>query len=161
VIDGRASESSTDLSQGDLEIVPAMFEHAQKVYAMMARQATFGRLEDGGLLTYEGHLTGLFKELRLSVPYYTTIKNHLTAMGCIEQTRRGGGNGTSRWVLWKEPELEAWKNTKPSRVRHGNKQTIIEQMVKDMAARMRDLEAAIDNLKEENRALMKWTNFNE
>jgi hypothetical protein len=97
-------------------------------------------------MIYDGHLTNLFKKLRLAVPYYTQIKNQLTAMGCIEMMRRGGGNATSRWVLWKEPELEAWKAIIPSRPRRGNKTTILEQQIKDLTARTEKLEMVVSKL---------------
>ena len=146
-IDGR--DSSTDVlpQQGDLTVVPAMFEHAVRVYNQMHDEGQ-PDLDLSGLFVYEGHLTNLFKKLLLSVPYYTEIKNHLVAMGCIEQVRRGGGNGTSRWVLWKEPTLEEWKGTKPTRAKRGNAQTMTAQQVKDLTERMRVLEAKIDYMQE-------------
>jgi hypothetical protein len=131
---------------GELEVLPAVFEHAQKVYKQMAEEATLDAELDK--LVYEGHLTQLFRKLLLSVPYYTLIKNKLSAMGCIEQTRRGGGNGTSRWVLWKEPTLEEWKATDAKRARQGNKTMIQEQRIRDLTDRMRQLESKVDFLME-------------
>ena len=131
------------MSDAELEqhVVPALFEHAKNVYRDMHAEA---KPDEDGLLVYEGHLTVLFRKLRLSVPYYTSIKNQLVAMGCIEQTRRGGGNGTSRWVLWKEPLLEEWKATDAARPRRGNKTTQLEQRVKDIADRLHQIEARLE-----------------
>jgi hypothetical protein len=146
-IDARTAEPQDAAVQGDLVLIPAMFEHAQKVWIAMLEHAGPDE-EYAGKLVYEGHLTNLFKKLRLSVPYYTAIKNQLTAMGCIEQVRRGGGNGTSKWVMWKEPNLGEWKNTAPSKARTGNKISIQEQRIKDLAARVLRLENIVDALME-------------
>jgi hypothetical protein len=143
-IDGR-NATQENMTQGDLVVVPALFEHAVKVYAAMAEEATKDP-EINNLLVYDGHLTVLFKKLLLSVPYYTAIKNQLVAMGCIEQVRRGGGGGTSRWVLWKAPELTLWKNTSPVRARQGNKQTMQTQQIKDLAQRLSNLEGIVERL---------------
>jgi len=145
-IDGRDADQQ-ELMAGELTVIPALFEHAQKVYAAMLEKATPDE-DYGNKMVYEGHLTNLFKGLLLSVPYYTEIKNHLTAMGCIEQVRRGGGNGTSRWVLWKAPELSLWKDTPPARSHRGNKQTMQNQQLKDLANRVTRLETIIQGLME-------------
>lgn len=131
---------------GELETKPALFEHAERVYKQMVAEAT--QDDELDLLVYEGHLTQLFRKLLLSTPYYTLIKNKLAAMGCIEQIRRGGGNGTSRWVLWKEPELEEWKATDSKRSRQGNKSLMQEQRVKDLTDRVLKLEEVVESLTE-------------
>jgi len=97
-------------------------------------------------MIYEGHLTQLFRKLRLSTPYYTQIKNQLTGMGCIEQIRRGGGSAESRWVLWKEPTLEEWKAATATRARRGNKTSMLERQIRDLTDRMSVLERQVDSL---------------
>lgn len=127
---------------GDLAVVPALFEHSQNVYKEMVKSARH-MPEYDDLLVYEGHLTQLFKRLRLAVPYYTEIKNHLTHMGCIEQVRRGGGSAESRWVLWKEPDLEEWKDS-TTRPRRGNKTTMHEQQIRILNERLASAERHIE-----------------
>ena len=122
----------------DLTVVPAVFEHAVRVYREMEKHSAPD--EETGLMVYEGHLTNLFKKLLLSVPYYTLIKNQLIGMGCIEQVRRGGGNATSKWVLWKEPELDAWKDFNPKRARRGNATQQMAGQIKDLHERVVYLE---------------------
>lgn len=119
-----------------LVVVPALFEHAVKVYESMHREAREEAIGDRFHLVYEGHLTNLFKRLRLSVPYYTDIKNRLIAMGCIEQLRRGGGNGTSKWILWKLPTLPEWQQAVALAPKRGNKQTVHDQQIKDLNERL-------------------------
>lgn len=131
---------------GELEVLPAQFEHACKVYKQMCEEARMD--EELQCLVYEGHLTQLFRKLLLSVPYYTAIKNKLAAMGCIEQTRRGGGQGTSRWVLWKEPTLEEWKAAEVRRPRQGNKNMIMEQRIRDLTEVNRKLDVRVETLEE-------------
>lgn len=127
-------------------VVPAMFEHAQRVYDTMHQASRKESVGERSILVYEGHLTGLFKKLLLPQPYYTKIKNMLVAMGCIEQLRRGGGNGTSKWVVWHAPELEAWKTTEAKRPSRGNAQTMHGQMIKDLASRVDKLEQVVEAL---------------
>lgn len=129
---------------GELEVQPAMFEHAVRVYDAMALEAKLD--DDFDQLVYEGHLTQLFKKLLLSTPYYTSIKNKLAAMGCIEQIRRGGGSGTSRWVLWRAPDLETWKAADARKPRVGNKFLAQEQRIKDLIKMCSDHEARITQL---------------
>jgi hypothetical protein len=131
--------------QVDLHVIPAVFEHAQRVYNKMLEES---EEDSDGLTVYQGHLTRLFKDLRLSVPYYTLIKNKLVAMGCIEQTRRGGGNGTSRWVLWREPMLPAWNVADAARARKGNKTLQLEVRITDLTRRMALLEQTVKRMQE-------------
>jgi hypothetical protein len=135
----------TDLSQ----MTPAMYDHVCRVYAEMLRHAA-PDLEGEGRMMYEGHLTRLFRELRLSVPYYTQIKNLLTTMGCIEQVKRGGGNATSRWLLWREPSLEAFQEAlgKKTFVNKGSKVSALEQQLRDLSKRVTVLELAVTNVQE-------------
>jgi hypothetical protein len=132
---------------GDLELVPALFEHACNVYKEMVAQSEID--EELELVVYDGHLTNLFKKLRLSVPYYTEIRNRLISIGCIEQLRRGGGSATSRWVLWKEPDLDQWKYASSKKPGRGNAITVLQQQVKDLAGLVRQLRFDVDQLKGE------------
>lgn len=127
---------------GDLTVVPAVFEHALAVYREMVIHARPDEDLDN-LLVYDGHLTQLFRKLRLPTPYYTFIKNKLRDMGCIEQLRRGGGSATSKWVLWKEPTLEEWKGSGVARPRRGNKASMQERQIKDLAERCSRLEGIV------------------
>lgn len=130
----------TDLGQ----MTPAMYEHVCRVYAAMLQKASPDE-ELQGNMVYEGHLTRLFRELRLSVPYYTQIKNLLTAMHCIEQVKRGGGNATSRWLLWREPTLEDYQLAAGQRAFNvrNNKMTMLEQQVRDLTKRVAAVEAVL------------------
>jgi hypothetical protein len=135
------------VEQTDITVVPALYEHAVNVYEHMEAVARPEEVEGAGLqVVYEGHLTGLFRQLRLSVPYYTSIKNQLIGMGCIEQLRRGGGSAKSKWVLWKAPTLDDWKAFSPVRARRGTKTTVLEQQIRDLARRMGALEERIEYL---------------
>jgi hypothetical protein len=132
------------------EAVPALYEHARNVYAEMVKQAKYVRRSDGvELLVYEGHLTQLFKKLRLSTPYYTTLKNRLIDMNCIEQIKRGGGSATSQWVLWNQPTLAAWGIVvaRSPRVR-GDRTTVLEQRQRDQLELIKVLSAAVKELSE-------------
>ena len=149
-IDGRASTRG-EPEAVDPTIIPALFEHAVKVFELMWKRSKPEQLSasssDGKTVrVYEGHYTKLFDELLLSVPYYTSIKNQLVGMGCIEQLRRGGGNATSRWILWKPPELEAWKAYTPRKARRGNATQMIQGNVKDLHDRVTRLEELVEFL---------------
>ena len=149
-IDARAADPPSGGSTINPTVIPALYEHALRVYNAMRNEAVIESIEGSDptrkFLVYDGHLTNLFKRLRLSVPYYTKIKNMLVSMGCIEQVRRGGGNGTSKWFLWYPPGLEAWKVAEAARPRRGNKQTVHDQQIKDLAARVAKLEMIVEQL---------------
>jgi hypothetical protein len=97
--------------------VPAMFDHAARVYGEMAKRANMEDMplsegDEGGLtqnaLVYKGHLTNLFQELGIPNPYYTAVMKALKAMNCVEQYRRGGGPAMSQWILLTEPTEEGF-----------------------------------------------------
>jgi hypothetical protein len=143
-IDGRAAPPHEG-QQVDLTVIPALYEHALRVYQAMEAHSTIEEHQQGAtwsspLRVYDGHLTQLFKKLSLSVPYYTSIKNQLVGMGCIEQIRRGGGNATSKWVLWKCPELDAWKDFTPKKARRGNATQQMQGQIRDLHERVSKLE---------------------
>jgi hypothetical protein len=60
---------------------------------------------------YTGFLTHLFKDLSISVPNYTLVRQELMRMGCVEQLHRGGGDRPSKWALIKPPTVELFKNS--------------------------------------------------
>jgi len=126
---------------------PAAYDHLVAVYNAMAKQATPDE-ETGELRVYEGHLTGLFRRLKLSTPYYTTIKNRLVAMGCIEQLKRGGGAAMSRWILWKEPTIEGYlaASTRKSRT-SSDRVSSLEQRIRDLQRQQVVQGADIDELR--------------
>jgi len=149
-IDGRAAPPKEEQSL-DLQVIPALYEHACRVYDEMYKHSSVEEHQQGSMFTaslrvYDGHLTQLFKKLMLSVPYYTTIKNQLIGMGCIEQLRRGGGNATSKWVLWSRPELEAWKEFAPKKARRGNATQQMQGQIKALHERVASLEVNLIGL---------------
>lgn len=99
---------------------PALLTHCRTIYAAMLKGATphvqykqgveteTDEVEVSGM-AYEGHLTNLFADYGLSMPYYTTVKRLLEEMGCMRQLRRGGGAALSKWLLLNEPEPEAYQ----------------------------------------------------
>jgi len=109
------------------DVLPILFDHCKAVYRAMfdraekryadeplnaggpAEIAALGNDNQDAMLVYEGHLTRLFTELRLSVPYYSSVTKELKRMGCIRQLRRGGGNSPSQWELIQEPTEELYK----------------------------------------------------
>lgn len=130
------------MSQPGTEMVPAILEHSCTVYRAMLAEATTD--EETGQKVYEGHLTRLFAGLRFSTPYYTVIKNAMVAMGCIEQVRRGGGGGLSKWILWTEPSIDLWAQRSLTKSHRATKQDMQQQQIRDLGKRMEALEVKID-----------------
>lgn len=123
----------------------ALFEHCVNVYNEMSEQARDSG--DDGLI-YDGHLTKLFQGLQLSTPYYTSVRNKLKQMGCIEQLTRGGGTSTSRWRLHREPTVESFNSfQKANKVPQG-KFASMEQQLRDMARLISSLENRVSELEE-------------
>ena len=91
---------------------PALWEHATRTFDAMKTIATkepvsVSDTEQVEAFVYEGFLSRLmFEELGIPVPAYGKVLGVLKDMGCISQLRRGGGSSPSRWVLWKDPDLE-------------------------------------------------------
>lgn len=124
---------------------PALFEHCVNVYKAMfdeARAVNNPTQEDGvdEIIVYEGFLTQLITgRLNLSVPYYTTVMQALRNMGCVRQLRRGGSTTPSQWELIYEPNLAAFMEQKPERVRKPTKQDIRDQRLDELEKDVREL----------------------
>jgi len=125
-----------------VEALPSLFTHSCDVYQAMLEKATAVQLseEEGGgtMIVYEGFLTQLFKELRLSVPYFTSVTQELKRMNCIRQLRRGGGQAPSQWELVRAPSEELWRETEPMNKPGKSRLDILEQKVRDLTAQLND-----------------------
>lgn len=55
---------------------------------------------------FHGSTTGILDDLEINRGYYSRIFSQLKAGGCIEQLRRGGGNGASMWIIRRPPSAE-------------------------------------------------------
>lgn len=125
--------------------MPALWGYVDKVYRKMEDTA---EAEDDDLV-YTGHLTGLFQELGIPNPYYTSVMAALKAMGCVLQLRRGGGTSRSKWQLVTPPteELFLANVAKGSGVgiskQHSSRLTIAEQALRDLSKRVLRLEDAL------------------
>lgn len=144
----------------DEDVLPAIFEHACNVYKKMEEDAKLiGDPDDGQFLIWEGHLTKLFAQLHLSVPYYTSVTRELKRMSCIRQRRRGGGNAASQWELLREPTEELYRDesTRTSGIssRKGSKLEMLETRLiaaeRDLAKVKSDYETIIDFLAEKEK----------
>lgn len=139
------------------EVTPALFDHAKRVYEEMLKRShketlNNGDVEDGvqefnvEVNIYEGHLTRLFAELEIANPYYTKIRNALVGQNCIEQLRRGGGVGLSKWILHCEPTEDGFKAIMERRRATKGQSAILEQRVKDLVHMVNQYGEAIENL---------------
>jgi len=147
-IDGRTAEPKGESAVVDPTVIPALYEHAVRVYNAMLKGAKTEDILNGQAeaMVYEGHLTKLFRSLHLPVPYYVSIKNQLAGMKCIEQLRRGGGTTPSKWILWGPPDLEAWKVYRPTKARRGNATQMQAGQIKDLHDRVTKLEGIVEYL---------------
>lgn len=130
------------------EPLPALFGHCQTVYTAMLEQAQTDEEND---LVYEGFLTRIFKDVGLSVPYYTYVVQKLKAMGCIEQLRRGASSTPSKWLLVREPSMEYFDNDVKSVTTRAQRATRLESVEKqnaDLGRRLSRVEEALDILLE-------------
>lgn len=89
---------------------PALYDHCEEVYGLLKAKAEPRIINGLTADVYVGFTTKLFKENRISVPYYTHIMNALQAMDCIRQLRRGGGSSPSEWLLMQEPALDRYRD---------------------------------------------------
>lgn len=124
-----------------------LFDHCQSIWNAMDDKATDVKRdpEDENSetdRTYEGHLTRLFQQVGMSAPYYTSVMRALKEMGCVEQTRRGGGNAKSRWLLVNVPTKESFEATTGRRFR-GGRINMMEQGIREMSQRLLVVEKAL------------------
>lgn len=110
-----ATQGNGRPSPEDEGALPVLFSHSKDVYEAMLRTSSKQGYKEGGedkeAVVYEGFLTKLVtEELRLAVPYYTTIMTALKKMGCARQLRRGGSTSPSQWVLYHEPTEELYRD---------------------------------------------------
>lgn len=138
------------------EAAPALFRHCEAVYRAMEERAQVQPLlqtmEEEGLV-YEGFLTHLFREMNLSVPYYTTVMQALQRMDCVRQIRRGGSTTPSRWLLKQYPTLELFNQMQDKtsmKVQGRRKVDKLEQMIHDLNRRLTSAEEILDALLQEH-----------
>lgn len=143
------------------EVTPALFDHAKTVYEEMLKRS-HKELPPGQELepvdeidVYEGHLTRLFADLSIANPYYTKIKNALVGQNCIEQLRRGGGVGLSKWILHNPPTEEGFKAIAERRRSTSGKSAIQEQRIKDLTLLTNNLCEQVDTLQTNFTALAR------
>lgn len=144
----------TDHAAVDDRPTSIVFDHCKAVYEEMEEQSRTEVIspsdheDDPGnhMLVYEGHLTKLFAQLALSTPYYTTVMNHLKAMGCVEQLQRGGGNSPSRWRLLRRPDEDAFRSVEGMNRSRTGKTAALEQQVRDLTKQVNDLRAQLAQL---------------
>lgn len=124
----------------------AMYDHCVLVYKKMADESTPETIEEGGVrkatgyVVWTGYTTGLFQELGLATPYYTSAMNALRAMGCVEQLKRGGGAAKSQWRLVREPTEEAYHAIKDRKRPRQGSVAGLEQQIRDLTQRIERLE---------------------
>jgi hypothetical protein len=133
--------------------VPALYEHCATIYAAMDEEATDEVVDGVPCRIYEGHLTRLFKDKLMSVPYYSHVKTELERMDCIRQLRRGGGAGLSKWLLVRPPTFELFDGQglggSPAR---RTRQDQLEQQVRDLAVQVQSLRQELELAK----PLLEW-----
>lgn len=124
---------------------PALLEHCEAVYAAMLQRAEYNATTECPI--YTGHLTKLFTELRLSMPYYSKVMQAMQDMDCCRQLRRGGGGSASEWSLHQPPSATLWPRVRDTGMGSKNspsgKTAALIQQNKDLATRVQRLEDAV------------------
>lgn len=127
----ESAEESTTL--------PALYYHCIDVYNAMVAGSEYKKLDDGSeARLWTGMTTALITEdLRLSVPYYSSITRNLKRMGCIRLIRRGGGNSPSVWEVLHEPTEKLFLEARPiTKTKRQSEIAALQQQVKDLASRV-------------------------
>jgi len=130
-------------SSDDNKPTPMLFDHCLKVYKAMEEVSHLEDVDGVEVRVYEGHLTKLVQSAGLAAPYYTSVKNALADMGCIQQLRRGGGTAQSRWILVTWPSEELFNNNPELNKPGTGKMAVMEQQLRDMKKRMERVEQAV------------------
>lgn len=140
-------------TSGAIETLPALFGHTTRVYNAMLDSAAEGI---GTEVVYRGHLTRVFQELGLSVPYYTSVMQALKQMGCVEQIRRGGGGGESEWSLFKPPTPDLFTAKMPTPRRRQTVADMAAQRAQDAHDRLNNLETFIGSFNARLTTIERW-----
>jgi hypothetical protein len=135
------------------DIKPSPLLHCENVYMKMRNDASEFHEGDSHMIVWEGFLTRLVKDLKLSVPYYSTIRTALMSMGCIRQLRRGGGTSPSQWELIKPPTMELWNKMQDelpasSRGPNASVNGEAQKEVRQLGQRLSDLTDRVGKLEE-------------
>lgn len=85
----------------DAELAPVRY--ARQFYATLLQTATEEVSDGKELLVWRGKLTDVFRELKVTSKYYTTIRAILTKTGSITIVETGSRNRPSIVVLNHEP----------------------------------------------------------
>src|SRR5213595_3886111 len=87
---------------------PALYYHCVEAYSEMLAHAEKVELDEGTEgMVYEGFIVAFFKEvLNLSSPYFSSVTQALTKMGCARKLKRGGSTTPSQWLMITEPTPE-------------------------------------------------------
>jgi hypothetical protein len=140
--------------------MPALFEHCQKVYSAMLKEAkghSIGPYDEGDpnqdstpktMVIYEGHLTALVAAIPLSGPYYTHCMNALKGMGCVKQIRRGGGSSPSQWEMLTEPTKDMFLQLEESGPKKAPKVSRMDQLEQNQIALTRRVNELDENLRQ-------------
>ena len=107
----------------------AIFGHAVRVYSHMLKNSTEITWEDLPIKAWEGSITQLTADLRISNSYYTRVVGGLEASGCISMLRRGSGNRLSLLALHHPPSEESFISDLTPRLPAAN---LVEQRLKDL-----------------------------
>jgi hypothetical protein len=123
--------------------LPALYQHCCDVFDTMKKAAQPAEYEGRQILMYEGHTTKMFEDLRLSVPYYSSVMTALKTMGCVIQLQRGGGGSKSKWAILTRPTEEGFFAYKGKRQTKASKE---DQWRQSMVQMLNDLRNRVDYL---------------
>jgi len=119
-------------------MMPAVFNHCEVIYNAMDEAAV---PDEEGNQIYQGYLTKLFRTLNFSVPYYTSVMNHLKRMDCVRQLQRGGGGSASRWLILQPPTADLFNNS-PG-LKKTSTDLVQAQQIRDLNTRLNEQEDRI------------------
>lgn len=125
----------------------AIFGHCCTIYnKMLELSVEESNLEGFTGKVYRGHLTHLFNEANVSLPYYTTIMNILKKMDCVTQLRRGGGTASSVWAILQPPVVETFNSLVEGKTLKNSAKQPVSQVLQQQ---IRDLHATVSRLSQE------------
>lgn len=134
---------------------PKIRAHAIDLFHLMMQTAvnTPGGLGEKPIVTWEGSVAALFRDLGISQGYHTPIIRLLTETECIRQSRRGARNIKSAYVLMRDARRikpEDWPTGYAIQQREGKNLTypatagkLLEQRVDNITESLSGLNVAL------------------
>jgi len=147
------SDDFSRIVNKDEEGIPIIYKNCIDTYDLMLKHKSLGT--DNGNPVYRGYLTTELEEyLGISKSQYGRVTRLLVEMGSIYQVKRGAASVPSEWALVERPTIDDYRSSSAALNRRNRiSKDHLKQRVSDLSVLIGDLQARMDEMEEEIKAL--------